>query len=173
MLQRTNATIDLLATTKTENGIESVGPLRCRPMDRLELLLTRIPSQRDTARRGRSARSVRIERNAGMSAAPIQMAAKFINDNCDFRPGKFREFTGVNIEGRSRLAGELDRLGLWAPFAARQGLQHSELAESRKEASSFSERSTTFALLEDNRWVLKLAQLKWINNLYLNTFFFA
>lgn len=44
-------------------------------------LLTRIPSQRDTARNGRSARSVRIERNAGISAAPAQIAPKFINDN--------------------------------------------------------------------------------------------
>ena len=44
-------------------------------------VLTRIPSQRDTARKGRSARSVRMERNAGISAAPAQIAPKFINDN--------------------------------------------------------------------------------------------
>lgn len=55
------------------------------------LLLTRIPSQRDTARSGRSARSVRIERNAGISAAPIQIAAKLINDNCDFDSAEFEE----------------------------------------------------------------------------------
>lgn len=44
-------------------------------------VLTRIPSQRDTARNGRKARNVRIERNAGISAAPAQIAPKFINDN--------------------------------------------------------------------------------------------
>lgn len=44
-------------------------------------LLTLIPSQRDTARKGRNARNVRIERNAGISAAPAQMAPKFTNDN--------------------------------------------------------------------------------------------
>lgn len=44
-------------------------------------VLTRIPSQRDTARNGRNARNVRIERNAGISAAPNHMAPKFINDN--------------------------------------------------------------------------------------------
>lgn len=44
-------------------------------------VLTRIPSQRDTARSGRKARNVRIERNAGISAAPAQIAPKFINDN--------------------------------------------------------------------------------------------
>lgn len=45
------------------------------------VLLTLIPSQRDTARSGRRARSVRIERNAGISAAPAHIAPKFINDN--------------------------------------------------------------------------------------------
>lgn len=44
-------------------------------------ILTRIPSQRDTARNGRNARNVRIERNAGISAAPAQIAPKFDNDN--------------------------------------------------------------------------------------------
>lgn len=44
-------------------------------------LLTRIPSHLDTARRGRSALSVRIERKAGISAAPNQMAPKFIKDS--------------------------------------------------------------------------------------------
>ncbi len=43
--------------------------------------LTRMPSQRDTARNGRSARSVRIERKAGISAAPAKVAAKLINDS--------------------------------------------------------------------------------------------
>lgn len=49
-------------------------------------LLTRIPSQRETARSGRSARSVRIDRNAGMSAAPAQMAPRLISDNCTIEP---------------------------------------------------------------------------------------
>lgn len=44
-------------------------------------VLTRMPSQRDTARNGRNALSVRIERNAGISAAPTKIAPKFINDN--------------------------------------------------------------------------------------------
>lgn len=44
-------------------------------------VLTRIPSHRDTARNGRKARSVRIERNAGISAAPAQIAPIFINEN--------------------------------------------------------------------------------------------
>lgn len=44
-------------------------------------LLTLIPSQRDTALNGRRARSVRIERKAGISAAPAHMAPKFIMDN--------------------------------------------------------------------------------------------
>lgn len=47
----------------------------------LWILLTRIPSQRDTARNGRKALNVRIERNAGISAAPAHIAPKFINDN--------------------------------------------------------------------------------------------
>lgn len=47
-------------------------------------VLTRIPSQRDTARNGRNARNVRIERNAGISAAPNQIAPKFINDNFNY-----------------------------------------------------------------------------------------
>lgn len=47
-------------------------------------VLTRIPSQRDTARNGRNARNVRIERNAGISAAPNHIAPKFINDNFKF-----------------------------------------------------------------------------------------
>lgn len=47
----------------------------------IRLLLTLIPSQRDTALSGRRARNVRIDRNAGISAAPSQIAAKFINDN--------------------------------------------------------------------------------------------
>lgn len=45
------------------------------------VLLTLMPSQRDTARNGRNARNVRIERNAGISAAPAQIAPKFTNDN--------------------------------------------------------------------------------------------
>jgi hypothetical protein len=44
-------------------------------------VLTRMPSQRDTALRGRRARNVRIERNAGMSAAPAHIAAKFVSDS--------------------------------------------------------------------------------------------
>lgn len=43
-------------------------------------LLTLMPSQRDTARRGRKALSVRMDRKAGMSSAPAQMAARFIRD---------------------------------------------------------------------------------------------
>lgn len=49
-------------------------------------ILTRMPSQRDTARSGRNALSVRIERNAGISAAPTNIAVKFINDNYQFTP---------------------------------------------------------------------------------------
>lgn len=45
------------------------------------LLLTRMPSHRDTARSGLKALSVRIERNAGISAAPAIMAPKFINES--------------------------------------------------------------------------------------------
>lgn len=45
------------------------------------LPLTRIPSQRDTALSGRSARKVLIDLNAGMSAAPAIIAAKFISDS--------------------------------------------------------------------------------------------
>lgn len=44
-------------------------------------LLTRIPSHLDTARSGRRALKVRIDLNAGISAAPNQMAPKLINDN--------------------------------------------------------------------------------------------
>ena len=43
--------------------------------------LTRMPSHRDTARNGRSARSVRIDRKAGISAAPAKVAAKLTNDS--------------------------------------------------------------------------------------------
>ena len=43
--------------------------------------LTRMPSQRETARSGLRARKVRIDRNAGMSAAPVQIATKFISDS--------------------------------------------------------------------------------------------
>lgn len=43
-----------------------------------------MPSQRDTARRGRNARNVLIERNAGISAAPAQIAPKLTNDNFEF-----------------------------------------------------------------------------------------
>lgn len=52
-----------------------------RKKKRFHPLLTLIPSQRDTARNGRNALRVRIERNAGMSAAPAQIAPKFIKDN--------------------------------------------------------------------------------------------
>lgn len=45
------------------------------------MLLTFMPSQRETARKGLKARSVRIERNAGMSAAPTIMAPKFISES--------------------------------------------------------------------------------------------
>lgn len=44
-------------------------------------LLTLMPSQRDTARSGLKALSVRMERNAGMSAAPAIMAPKFISES--------------------------------------------------------------------------------------------
>lgn len=44
-------------------------------------LLTLMPSQRDTARSGLKALSVRIDRNAGISAAPAIMAPKFINES--------------------------------------------------------------------------------------------
>lgn len=40
-----------------------------------------MPSQRDTARSGLSARRVRIERNAGMSAAPASVAAKLTSES--------------------------------------------------------------------------------------------
>lgn len=40
-----------------------------------------MPSHRDTARSGLRARRVRIERNAGMSAAPAMIAPKFINES--------------------------------------------------------------------------------------------
>lgn len=46
-----------------------------------QLVLTLIPSQRDTALRGLKARRVLIDLNAGISAAPNQIAAKFTNDN--------------------------------------------------------------------------------------------
>lgn len=45
------------------------------------LVLTLIPSQRDTARSGRNARRVRIDRNAGMSAAPTMIAARLISES--------------------------------------------------------------------------------------------
>lgn len=44
-------------------------------------LLTRMPSQRDTARRGRRALSVLIERIAGIPSSPTQTAPRFIRDN--------------------------------------------------------------------------------------------
>lgn len=44
-------------------------------------LLTRMPSHRDTARSGLRALSVRMERKAGMSAAPAIMAPKLINES--------------------------------------------------------------------------------------------
>lgn len=44
-------------------------------------LLTRMPSQRDTARSGLKALSVLIERNAGISAAPAIIAPKLINES--------------------------------------------------------------------------------------------
>lgn len=46
-----------------------------------QLVLTLIPSQRDTALNGLKARRVLIDLNAGISAAPAQIAAKFTNDN--------------------------------------------------------------------------------------------
>lgn len=46
-----------------------------------QLVLTLIPSQRDTALKGLKARRVLIDLNAGISAAPAQIAAKFTNDN--------------------------------------------------------------------------------------------
>lgn len=48
------------------------------------VLLTLMPSHRDTARNGRNARNVLIERNAGISAAPAQIAPKFTNDSFIF-----------------------------------------------------------------------------------------
>jgi hypothetical protein len=44
-------------------------------------LLTLMPSQRETARKGLSARRVRMERKAGISAAPAQIAARLIRDS--------------------------------------------------------------------------------------------
>lgn len=44
-------------------------------------LLTRMPSQRETARSGRRARNVRMDRNAGISAAPTIMAVRLIRDS--------------------------------------------------------------------------------------------
>jgi hypothetical protein len=53
-----------------------------------------MPSQRDTARSGLKALSVRIERNAGMSAAPAIIAPKLINESL------FRLFENIfNIFG--------------------------------------------------------------------------
>lgn len=43
--------------------------------------LTFMPSQRETARKGLKALSVRIERKAGISAAPAQVAPRLISDN--------------------------------------------------------------------------------------------
>lgn len=43
--------------------------------------LTRMPSHRETARNGLSARSVRIERKAGISAAPAKVAAKLTSES--------------------------------------------------------------------------------------------
>ena len=43
--------------------------------------LTRMPSHRETARNGLSARSVRIERKAGISAAPARVAAKLTSES--------------------------------------------------------------------------------------------
>lgn len=45
------------------------------------LVLTLIPSQRDTALKGLKARRVLIDLNAGISVAPAQITAKFTNDN--------------------------------------------------------------------------------------------
>jgi hypothetical protein len=45
------------------------------------VLLTLMPSHRETARNGLKALSVRIERNAGMSAAPAIIAPKFISES--------------------------------------------------------------------------------------------
>lgn len=44
-------------------------------------VLTRMPSHLETARRGRSARKVRIERKAGMSSAPAITAPWLTSDN--------------------------------------------------------------------------------------------
>ena len=40
-----------------------------------------MPSHRETARNGLSARSVRIERKAGISAAPARVAAKLTSES--------------------------------------------------------------------------------------------
>jgi hypothetical protein len=40
-----------------------------------------MPSQRETARNGLSARSVRIERKAGISAIPARVAAKLTSES--------------------------------------------------------------------------------------------
>lgn len=40
-----------------------------------------MPSHRETARNGLNARNVRIERKAGISAAPARVAAKFTSDS--------------------------------------------------------------------------------------------
>lgn len=45
------------------------------------MLLTFMPSQRETARNGLKARSVRIERNAGISAAPAIVAPKLTSES--------------------------------------------------------------------------------------------
>ena len=56
--------------------------LRGRPTSgSLFTLLTLIPSQRETALKGLRARRVRMDRNAGISAAPAQMAARLIRDS--------------------------------------------------------------------------------------------
>lgn len=67
---------------KAETVLSSLTLARLACHTHTQVLLTRMPSQRDTARRGRSARSVRMDRKAGMSAAPAIMAARFTRDSC-------------------------------------------------------------------------------------------
>lgn len=70
----------------------------------LARLLTRIPSHLDTARRGRRALSVLMERKAGISAAPNQIAPKLIKDSCfGWRPVRLNRINrGKWISGVSR-----------------------------------------------------------------------
>lgn len=56
-----------------------------------------MPSHRDTARNGLSARSVRIERKAGISAMPANVAAKLIKESCKKRGARTSRTKRVSL----------------------------------------------------------------------------